>query len=101
MHSSIGSLDPFRAGSLGSRSSCTRASTIFLCLEFKSGLFSVPPAGLSAVPVPVLCVSCGLQQRDQWVHGGVRTFRHLCDAGVHAPRRVPENTGTGKNPEDI
>lgn len=83
-------------GSLQS-SSCTTASAIFLRLEFKSGLFSLPPVRLSAVPVPVLCVSRGLQQRDQRVHGGVRTFRHLCDAGVHSPRRLPEDTGTGRN----
>lgn len=56
-------------------------------------------AGLPAVPVPVLCVSRGLQQRDQQVHRGVRALRHLCDAGIHSSRRLPEHAGPGREPE--
>lgn len=55
-----------------------------------------PSAGLAAVPVPVLCVSCGVQQWDQQLRCGVRALGHLRGAGVHAPCCGAEHAQMGE-----
>lgn len=58
--------------------------------------FVTPSAGLPPVSVPVLCVSCGLQQRYHRVYNWMWTFWNLCDAGVHSSRCATKSTEMGK-----
>lgn len=53
-------------------------------------------AGVPALSVPVLCLSCRLQQWNKWLYDRVCAHRNFHSTDVHTPCCHPEHTWMGK-----